>query len=134
MESMVLWKDREAQALEPTLFSEKAERFAKQLARDNENNRARVNKRTQLRKFYDEVTRLNQLAKAQQGRWENILPMVHMLTAKAAYASGRKLVSDNFLDFIRSCVNQVETRRDLEVFSSLFEAIMGFYRLHGPNN
>ena len=134
MEPMDLWKDREAETLDPTLFSDKAEAFARQLAADNEKNKGRVNKRTQIRKFYDEVTRLNQLARTQENRWESIHPMVHMLTAKAAYASGRKLVSNSFLAFIKSCVNQVETRKDLEVFSNLFEAIMGFYRLHGPNN
>lgn len=60
--------------------------------------------------------------------------MVHMLTAKAAYAQGRELISQSFMDFIRDSVDQIEDRKDLNLFSNFFEAFMGFYRLHGPSN
>jgi len=80
------------------------------------------------------VVRLSILGKTRPKEWDNILPLVHMLTAKAAYAQGRKLISKNFMIFIKDSIDQIERPEDLEVFSNFFEAFMGFYRLHGPNN
>ncbi|MFH0727039.1 MAG: type III-A CRISPR-associated protein Csm2 [Pseudomonadota bacterium] len=134
MARIQLWKDAERCTLDPTLFSEKAERMAKDMAKENEISKGKENKRTQIRRFYDEVVRLDLLAQKESASWEAILPMVHMLVAKAAYAKGRKLISDGFLDFIKSSVEQIHRQTDLEVFSNYFEAFMGFYRLHGPNN
>ena len=108
--------------------------MAREMAAENESSRGKENKRTQIRCFYDEVVRLDLLSKKESTNWEVVLPMVHMLIAKAAYAKGRKLISDGFLEFIKSGVGQIHTHSDLEVFSNYFEAFMGFYRLHGPNN
>ena len=134
MTQIQLWKDREKQILDPKLFSEVAEKMAKEMALDHENSRGKENKRTQIRRFYDEVIRLDLLSKKEVSNWQLVLPMVHMLTAKAAYAKGRKLISDGFLAFIKSGVDQIHTQSDLEAFSNFFEAFMGFYRMHGPNN
>ncbi len=134
MESVLLWKDAEKQTIDPSLFSSVAESFAQKMAKDSESSRGRENKRTQIRKFYDEVLRLNMIAKTRADQWEQILPLVHMLTAKAAYAKGRNLISHGFMAFIKSCVQQVHTPRDLDLFSNFFEAFMGFYRLYGPRN
>ena len=43
--------------MDPTLYSTQAEDLAKELAEDCEKSRRRKNKRTQIRKFYDEVIR-----------------------------------------------------------------------------
>ena len=128
------WLDDEKTKVDPKLFSEKAEDLARDLADDHKEIREKPNKRTQLRKFYDEVHRLNTLAKTSQDKWDFVLPQVHMLVAKAAYAQGRKLVSPNFKEFIVESVKQVQVAKDLSVFSHFFEAFMGFYRLYGPNN
>jgi CRISPR-associated protein Csm2 len=136
---VTFWKDEAKQQIDPTLFSVYAEKLARELAEDNANSK-KVNKRTQIRKFYDEVVRLEGEAKTQH--WEHVLPMVHMMVAKVAYARGRDLVSDGFVEFIRSSVDQVSTQTGneaagkgaLKVFANFFEAFMGFYRLHGPNN
>lgn len=128
-----LWKDREKQLLDPELFSKKAEKLAIRIKEDIKTNK-NSNKRTQIRKFYDEAIRLNLTAKTRQDDWNNIMPMIHMLTAKAAYAHGRKLISEKFMNFIKDSVNQIERPEDLNVFCNFFEAFMGFYRLHGPNN
>ena len=137
MVDIVFWKDREKEIIDPFLFSEKAMEFAKDLADDNKKS-SKCNKRTQIRKFYDEVLRLNTLAKSKNNHnesdWKNILPILHMLTAKAAYAEGRELVSNSFTKFVKSSVNQVEEPKDLEIFSNFFEAFMGFYRLYGPKS
>ncbi|MEA1967976.1 MAG: type III-A CRISPR-associated protein Csm2 [Thermodesulfobacteriota bacterium] len=133
MEKIVLWKDRANGTIDPTLFSTKAENFAQQIAQDNQNARS-LNKRTQLRKFFDEIVSLNMEAKTNPNGWSSIFPLVHMVTAKAAYAKGRNLISDNFLQFIRESVEQVEKPEDLDVFASFFESFIGFYRFHGPTN
>jgi len=134
MEKIILWKDREKQIVEPKLFSKDAQYLSKELADDCSKSKKKLNKRTQIRKFYDEVVRLTLLSKSRPQEWQNILPLVHMLTAKAAYAKGRSLISDNFMKFIKESINQIESPDDLEVFSNFFEAFMGFYRLHCPSN
>ena len=129
-----LWKDREKQLLDPELFSKTAEALAKQVAKDHEQSRKKENKRTQIRKFYDETVRLDTLTKSRSEEWVSIIPIVHMLTAKTAYARGRKLISENFMNFIKVSVNQIERPVDLNVFCNFFEAFMGFYRLYGPKS
>ncbi len=134
MSEFIFWKDKEKTKIDPKLFSEKAEDFAKEIAEDNKiSKNGKSNKITQIRKFYDEVIRLDMEAKTRPQEWDNILPMLNMLTARAAYSKGRdELISDNFLTFIRSSINQVSEPKDLSVFANFFEAFMGFYKLHGP--
>jgi CRISPR-associated protein Csm2 len=135
MAELVFWKDREKGTIEPTLFSIKAETLAKSLTDDYEKSRGRkANKRTQIRKFYDELLSLDTEARLHPEKWDLILPRLHMMIAKAAYAKGRELVSDKFLDFIKSAVVKTERPQDLAVFANFFEAFMGFYRLYGPSN
>jgi len=134
MAKIDFWKDKKNRKLDPTLFSIKAEALAMELAADCEKNRKRVNKGTQIRKFYDEVVRLDMEARARPDEWETVLPLVHMLIAKAAYAKGRDLVSDNFVNFVRSSVEQISSQDDLGVFANFFEAFMGFYKMHCPAN
>ncbi len=110
-----------------------AMKFAQDMAEENKRS-SKCNKRTQIRKFYDEVQRLNALAKSKNNRdesqWNNILPILHMMTAKAAYAQERELVSNSFTEFVKKSVAQVKRPKDLEIFSNFFEAFMGFYRLY----
>jgi len=133
MEKIIFWKDRAKQIVDPELFSKTAEDLAKKIAKDNKE-KGSPNKRTQIRKFYDEIVRLAMLSKSRPNEWEQLLPMVHMVTAKAAYAKGRKLISNGFLQFLKNSIEQIKKPEDLNVFSNFFEAFMGFYRLHGPRN
>jgi len=57
-----------------------------------------------------------------------------MIIAKTAYARGRKLVSDSFVKFIRSSIEQVKDPKGLDVFANFFEAFMGFYTMYVPKN
>ncbi len=125
-----LWKDHEKKLLDPALFSAKAEEFARQIS--SEASRT-MNKGTQLRKFFDEILRLNTMAQAKDADWNLILPQVHMVIAKTAYAKGRKLVSQSFVNHIRQGIEQVETPNDLKVFSNHMEAFMGFYKMYNQN-
>jgi len=119
------YKDREKGTIDPKLFSDVAENWSKTIHQSGEN---RINKRTQLRKFYDEVVRFNGLAKADPTEWDNIAPYVNMLIAKAVYAQGRNLVTKDFVEMLKVCVAQVKDGRDLDVFANFFEAFIGFYR------
>ncbi|MDD5207599.1 MAG: type III-A CRISPR-associated protein Csm2 [Desulfobacterales bacterium] len=132
MARIVFWLDEEKRTVDPTLFSEKAERLSKDIADECEKSRRRINKRTQIRRFYDEVVRLDLVSKNPKSDWGAVLPLVHMLVAKAAYAKGRELVSDTFVEFIRYSIEQVKHPKDLNVFAKFFEAFMGFYRSDCP--
>ena len=124
------YRDPDKRILRPDLFSKTAEDLAKKFSGDR-----RKNRRSQIRKFYDEVLRLQSLAKSRpKEEWENIHPYVNMLIAKAAYAEGRELVSPDFSKFIKDGVNQVHEPQDLEVFTNLFEAFMGFFRKYQEAN
>jgi CRISPR-associated protein Csm2 len=126
---ITLWKDKSKSIIDPALFSVTAEELAQRLSQDT-----KKDKRTQLRKFYDEIIRLNMLAKTNPESWSNVLPYVHMVTAKAAYAKGRDLISDDFREFIKSGIDQIEEPADLNVFASFFEAFLGFYKMHNPRD
>ncbi len=124
------YKDKEKRTLEPKLFSDTAMNWAKKV---NDSGGRDSNNRSQLRKFLDEVIRLNSLAKSNPEDWENILPYINMLIAKVAYAQGRKKVSQEFVDLMRNCINQINKDKDLDVFANFFEAFMGFYRQYRAN-
>ncbi|MBM4285356.1 MAG: type III-A CRISPR-associated protein Csm2 [Deltaproteobacteria bacterium] len=123
--SIQFWADREKRIPDPTIFWTKAEKLSEILA-----SQGKANQRTQIRKFYDEVLRLDQDAKRlPDNQWPHILARLNLLIPKAVYAQGRdNLVSPDFVDFIKASVNQVQTKEDLAVFATLFEAFMGFYR------
>lgn len=124
------YKDKEKRILNPKLFSETAMGWAEKI---HESGGKNANKPSQLRKFFDEVLRLNSRAKSNPGDWDNILPYVNMLIAKAAYAEGRKKVTQEFVGLIKGCIDQVHEDKDLDVFANFFEAFIGFYRKYGEN-
>lgn len=125
--ALELWKNREEKKLDPELFSTKAENFAKKIEGES---KGTVNKSTQLRKFYDEIARLNSRAQMQGADWNIILPQVHMVVAKTAYAKGRNLISESFVSHVREGISQIKDPDDLRVFSSHLEAFMGFYKMY----
>lgn len=132
---IVFYKDRSKGTIEPKLFSDVAEKTAEDIAKSGQT-RTRDgemklvhNRRTQIRKFYDEVLRLNGIVKGNPEDWDHVLPYVNMLIAKAAYANGRSsLVTDDFVALLKECVAQVQKPSDLDVFANFFESFMGFYR------
>lgn len=121
--------------IDPELFSSKAEQFAKEVYKGQTKTNGKANKPTQLRKFYDEVLRFDGILKScshekQKEEFEKLLPYLKMLNAKVAYAMGRDLVTEEFRDFISQSINQIESRDDFDIFASLFEAFMGFYKYY----
>jgi len=129
MTKIELWKDKEQGILDPVLFSKTAEVLAKDIGDDGRN---RKNKNSQLRRYFDEVVRLNNLAATGDLPMEQILPQLHMLIAKVVYAQGRDLVTSGFVEMIKSGIGQVETREDLQAFTNFLESFMGYYKIYGP--
>lgn len=126
--AITLWKDKARKKLEPTLFSVTAEQQAQAIGSEGNN----INKSTQLRRYFEEVVRLNTQAKAKGADMDLILPQVHMLVAKIVYAQGRRLVSSSFVEMMKSGINQINDKDDLQVFANFFESFIGFYKMHGP--
>lgn len=131
--AITLWKDKASKKLEPTLFSVTAEKLAQDIGKDGRDSKITGdNKSTQLRRYFEEVVRLNTQAKAKGADMDLILPQVHMLVAKVVYAQGRKLVSSSFVEMMKSGINQINDKDDLQVFANFFESFIGFYKMHGP--
>jgi CRISPR-associated protein Csm2 len=130
MADLTFYKDKDKRTIRPDLFSRTAEELAETISKVERNR----NKRTQIRKFYDEVLRLNSHAKTNPDDWDNILPYVNMIIAKGAYAEGRSLVTKEFVDFIKGSIDQVQRPEDLDVFANFFEAFMGFYKKYRPRD
>jgi CRISPR-associated protein Csm2 len=90
---------------------------------------------TQMRKFYDQVLSLQQRAKqmSDEDFQNELLPFVKMLNSKVSYAStrnsgGGKIINESFVKMMSSCINQVETKKDLNTFKLFFEAVIGFHK------
>lgn len=131
-DSIVFYTGKDKKIINPKLFSTLAEEWARDI--HNEGERAKdANKRSQLRKFYDEVLRLNTHVRSNPADWENIMPYVSMLIAKSVYAQGRNKVTPEFVRMLKESIKQIERKEDLEIFANFFEAFMGYYRQYGAN-
>jgi len=124
---ITLWKDKTKKLIDPNLFSEKAEEIAKEIKAQAT---PRINKLTQIRKFYDEVLIIDNQIKSDPSNFEKILPYIKMINAKAAYAQGRDLISSGFKELITQALKQIECKDDFDVFKNFFEAFMGFYKYY----
>lgn len=115
--------------LNPELFNSIALDAAKQVARAGD----RVNKATQLRKFYDELVMWDQKTSLKPESFDEYLPFIKMLNAKVAYAEGRKLVDPTFVGLLNNGLKQVDSAETLHTFKLFMEAFMGFYKQERPN-
>lgn len=111
------------------LFDKTAKAQAKAVADDK-----RVNKPTQLRKFYDEIVMWEQKASLHPDKFQEYLPFIRMLNAKVAYAKGRNLVDDKFVNLMSEGLRQVDSAESLRTFKLFMEAFMGFYKQERPKD
>lgn len=131
-----IWKDREANVLNPLAFSQVAQERAKKIdleGRDNKG-KAKLNKPAQIRKFYDVIFSLNQRAKAEKANWNAIIAQLHRQLALVHYAKGRELVSDSFVKMMDELIGAVEKKEDLQVITDFLEAFMAYYKECRPKN
>ncbi|RKX59695.1 MAG: type III-A CRISPR-associated protein Csm2 [Thermodesulfobacteriota bacterium] len=120
------WSDKEKKLVNTTLFSEIAFKYSEIISSKDK----KKNKRSQLRKFYDEVLFFYDRLKGEKDKFQQFLPYIKLIRAKLYYSLGRKHITDEFRTMVESCLNQVETWDDFEVFKNFFEAFMGYYRYH----
>ena len=113
------------------LFSDVAQATAITLA--DKSNRNKSNKPTQLRRFYDEIVMCDNRASMHPEKFEEYLPFIRMLNAKAAYALGRKLVDKNYVNLLSHCLKQVDDDKTMRNFKLFMEAMMGFYKQERPS-
>ncbi|MGZ8094755.1 MAG: type III-A CRISPR-associated protein Csm2 [Methylosarcina sp.] len=111
------------------LFNSVAKNEAQKIASGGD----RVNKPTQLRKFYDEIVMWEQKASLHPEKFAEYLPFIRMINAKVAYAKGRNLVDEKFVGMMSECLRQVESTETLRTFKLFMEAFMGFYKQERPN-
>ncbi len=113
-----------------TLFSEDAEAIAKQLDTTAQNDRGgkEKNKSTQIRRFYDELVGWQDRIGNDTEKFNQYLAFIRMLNAKAAYAEGRNLVTQDFVQWFKDCIKQVDSPRTLTNFRFHFEAVLGFLK------
>jgi len=111
------------------LFDKTAKAQAKAVADDK-----RVNKPSQLRKFYDEIVMWEQKASLHPDKFQEYLPFIRMLNAKVAYAKGRNLVDDKFVNLMNEGLRQVDSAESLRTFKLFMEAFMGFYKQERPKD
>lgn len=114
------------QKVTPDLFLRVAENKAEELKRNGTSS-------TQVRKFYDEVCKLedalNVCKKGEQDeKFKKVQLALCMLVPKAEYARARKGVDvcSCFVDIIRKCVEQVRNRDDIRNFRLFLEAIVAY--------
>ena len=117
--------------LDPELFNTVDQQAAQRIAGDDP--RKTDNKPTQLRKFYDEIVLWDNKVLMHPEKFDEYLPFIRMLNAKAAYAKGRKLVDDNYVRLLNNGLQQVTNPETLHTFKLFMEAFMGFYKQERPN-
>ena len=136
MAAIQLWVNREKRELDPFLFSKIAQEKAKKIDSEGRDSRGREKKNTssQLRRFFDDISRLNIQAQANNDQWKMIKPQVHMMVAKMAYAEGRGMVTKSFVNLFGDTIREeIVEKDDLRVFANFFEAFMGFYKSYRHN-
>ena len=109
----------------PELFNSVARNWAEKI----ENGKPSM-KKNQIRNFYDKVLELYEKSQYSDNFEEEVLPFVKMLNSKVAYALNRspKVANEEFKEMMENCIEQVNTKKDLEVFKYFFEAVIGFYK------
>lgn len=117
-------------SLDAELFNSVAHETAKTIAKAED----KLNKPTQLRRFYDEIVLWETRASQQPSKFAEYLPFIRMMNAKAAYAEGRKLVNPDFTALIGHTLSQVNSPETLTHCKLFWEAFMGFYKQVRPKD
>ena len=115
----------DANNIDPELFDTTAKAIAQVVSQGKREH----NKSTQLRRFYDELVMWEEKVRQDREKFNEYLPFIRMLKAKAAYAEGRKLVDGAFVDLFDQTIDFVKSADDLRVAKLFLEAFMGYYKL-----
>lgn len=110
--------------LNPELFSGQAKKVAEEIAQEKKE----LNKSSQLRRFYDEIVVWEEKLAVDPSKFDEFLPFIRMLNAKAAYAKGRNVVSESFVCLVEHTLAQVRDAKTMTLCKLFWEAFMGFYK------
>ena len=101
---------------------------AKKWARDFVNSKPDL-KSAQIRIFYNDVKALKAKTNSSE-KFETNFPLIKMLKSKVAYACpkfGNKKVPLKFKEFMDSCIDGIEDKKDFDAFILVFEAVVGYF-------
>lgn len=126
------YEDPVKKIINANLMSEDARQWAERVAKAGLNakgDKLEKNKISQLRKFYDEASRLSALLKDGED-YRNVIPFINMLKAKSAYAEGRKLITSEFNEFMNKSISEVkiDDAMSFQLFMTFFEAFIGYFK------
>lgn len=110
--------------IKPDLFDTIADQTAVTLSKSGKE----CNKPTQLRRFFDDVVMWEEKIRQNPERFNEYLPFIRMINAKAAYSQGRNNVDTNFQKLMAHCLGMVDSEKEMKIFKLFFEAVMGFYK------
>ena len=103
--------------------------FAKDIAKILEKDGGReANKRTQIRKFYEYLLRVNQKMNMKNYDLSYIEADLAKLSPYVQYAGSRKVVSKVFVEFIEKNVAAIKGEEDLKAFVSHFESLIAYMK------
>jgi len=127
--------DKGNDQVNPILFSDIAKQIAEGFIGKNKDGYYAVS-RSQIRRLYDEVKRYDQKLDGKPGKWEKYLAPINMIKSKVSYNVARAIkkkesekdVYNNLSKFFEEWFyNKVKDEKDYHVFTTLFEAVYGFY-------
>jgi CRISPR-associated protein Csm2 len=121
---------RFSRPLNPELFNGIAKQAAQAVSAADRNR----NKTTQLRRFYDELCMWEEKVARQPEKFDEYLPFIRMLNAKAAYAEGRRLVDRIFVDLLAQTLRETTSAETFATCKLFWEAFMGFYKQERGND
>jgi CRISPR-associated protein Csm2 len=97
-------------------------------------------KRSQLRKFFNEIKVLEYDLKKEEEDIKKIKIEILALIPKLAYAKGRELIDEDFYDFMKTILmkvkedmNKEDPQKAFEVFVKILESIVAYHIFHFPN-
>ena len=82
------YEDEQKKTIHRDLFWDTAEKCAEKIFKAGNDLKKQANRRTQLRRFYDEVVYYVDISANDKVKFENNLPYIRMLYAKATYSLG----------------------------------------------
>jgi CRISPR-associated protein Csm2 len=123
----VFWKDKSKKIPDMNLFSECADKWAKEISRSD-----KAPKYSQIRNFYDEILVFKTKLIANKDEFEKLFPYIKMLNAKFAYAQARKVMSELCQKSFSEAINKIKDYDDFMLFTDFFESFMAFYKQYKP--
>jgi len=120
--------------IKPSLLTDQARDWAKKFLHpqrpENKGEKNPPLTSAQLRKYYREVKSLETKIEATK-EFNQIKPLITMLKSKTAYAcpvTGRdRKIPKEFMQYINTCIDNVEDQKDFKAFVLFFEATVGYF-------